>query len=90
MPAILELVNDFFDRVLEGGPGTRDIKAIQASAASPAERCFAGDGFRRKGVTAYSAKGLVNQFSVVPARLTDDPQSQILDNALAKLAGGGK
>ena len=45
MPAILELVNDFFDRVLEGSPSTRDIEAIQVSAASPAERRFAGDGF---------------------------------------------
>ena len=45
MPAILELVNDFFDRVLEGSPSTRDIEAMQVSAASPAERRFAGDGF---------------------------------------------
>ena len=89
MPAILELVNDFFDGVLKGRPSSRHIKAVQASTASPAERCFLGDGFRRKGVTAYSAKGLVNQFSVVPARLTDDSQSQILDNALAKFAAGG-
>jgi hypothetical protein len=90
MPAILELVNDFFDRVLEGSPSMRDIKAIQASAASPAERCFSGDCLRRKGVATYPAKGFVNQFNVVPTRLTDDAQSEVLDNALAKLAGGGK
>ena len=90
MTAILELVNDFFDRALERSPGTRGIEAIQVSAASPAERCFAGDGFRRKGVAAYTAKGLVNQSDAVPARLTDDSQSEVLDNALAKLAGGGK
>ena len=90
MTAILELVNDFFDRALEGSPGTRDIEAIQVSAASPAERRFAGNGFRRKGVAAYAAKGLVNQSDAVPARLTDDSQSEIFDNALAKLAGSGK
>ena len=83
MATILELVNDFFDRVLEGGPGTRHIEAIQASAASPAERRLAGNGFRRKGVATYAAKGLLNQFDVVPARLADDSQSEIFDYALA-------
>ena len=29
MAAVLELVNNFFDRVLEGCPSTRDIEAIQ-------------------------------------------------------------
>ena len=90
MAAVLELVNDFFDRVLKGSPGTRDVEAIQVSAASPAERCFGGDGLRREGIAASAAKGRVNQFNVVPARLTDDSKSEIFDNALAKLAGGGK
>ena len=83
MPAILELVNDFFDGVLKGRPSSRHIEAVQASTASPAERCFPGDGFRRKGVAAHAAKGRVNQFNVIPARLTDDSKSEILDNALA-------
>jgi len=60
MAAVLELVNDFFDRVLEGGPSTRHIEAIQAPAAGPAERCFSGDGFRRESVTAHAAKGRFN------------------------------
>ena len=83
MATVLELVNDFFDRVLEGGPGPRNIEAMQASPASPAECRLAGDGFRRKGVATYAAKGLLNQFDVVPARLANDSQSEIFHSALA-------
>lgn len=90
MATVLELMNDFFDRVLEGGPSTRHLEAMQAPAAGPAECSFAGDGFRRESVAAHAAKGCFNQFDAIPARLTHDSKSEIFDNALAELASGGE
>ena len=67
MAPVLELVNNFFDRVLKGCPGASHIEAIQAPAAGPANGCFSGEGLRRKGVAANATKRVFNQVDAIPA-----------------------
>jgi hypothetical protein len=90
MAAVLELMNDFLHGLLKWGPGARDVEAIQISMASSAQRLVCGDGLRRERIATSAAKGGFNQFGAIPARLTDDPESEIFDYALAQLAGGGE
>lgn len=90
MAAVLELMNDFLHRLLKRGPGARYIEAIQVPTAWPAQRLFSGDGLRRERIAASATKGCFNQLGAIPARLTNDPKSEIFDNTLAYLAGGGE
>src|SRR5262245_11092723 len=88
--AVFELVNNLFDRVLKGRPSARDIEAIQTPAAGPAERSLAGNRLRGKSVAADAAEARFNQVNAIPARLADDPKSQVFDRTLAKFTSGGK
>ena len=90
MGAVLELVDDRLERVLQPAVGSGEIEVEVPSSAGcaqgPIGRKIAGS----KGVAAQVAKNSVQSGNTLPAGPTNDPAPQGFHRALTDHASGGR
>jgi hypothetical protein len=80
---IFELVNDFFQRIIEGGIGPGEIKLKKASSAPPTQGWV---GVKPRGwneVTTSGADFTVARFQTFPAVLANCSQFQVIHRGSA-------
>jgi len=89
MSAVLELVNNFFQRITERRIGASEIECEKLTSAT-ATQCALIDVPGSEWVTADATKGIFDCLDLVPTGLADNTKGGFVDNVVTQPAGTGK